>query len=172
MFARTFSLFWAKVSGMPGICYASRSAAVCQESIKTWQRVVPVVGGCPSSELRQLLSERAPTDVGNHINIHVNVITNGAVKRICSHRLFKFSYFVPGKRFSLPQIILLLCFVPRKRFIWNQIYISREIEHGCAKRSDSSAQVLRNSRPEFRLLAPRNIYSGFLRFLNLRFGYK
>ena len=26
--------------------------------------------------------------------------------------------------------------------------------HGCVRRSDSSAQVLRNSRPEFRLLAP------------------
>ena len=39
----------------------------------------PVVGGCPASELRQHLSERAPTDAGNHVNIHVNVITNGAV---------------------------------------------------------------------------------------------
>ena len=52
VFDRTFYSFSAKVSGMPGICYASRPAAVCQESIKTWQRVVPVVGGCPASELR------------------------------------------------------------------------------------------------------------------------
>ena len=58
----------------------------------------------PGERIAQHLSELAPTDVGDHINIHVNVNINGAVKRICSHRLFKFSYFVLGKRFSLPQI--------------------------------------------------------------------
>ena len=45
-------LFSAEVLGMPGICSASRSSEVCRESIETWQRVVPVVGGCPESELR------------------------------------------------------------------------------------------------------------------------
>ena len=45
-------------------------------------------------------------------------------------------------------------------------------QYGCVRSSDSSAQVLCDSRPEFRLLAPRNIYIGFLRFLNLRFVYK
>ena len=44
----------------------------------------------PGERIAQHLSELAPTDVGNHVNIHVNVITNGAVKRICSHRLFNF----------------------------------------------------------------------------------
>ena len=34
----------------------------------------PVVGGCPESELRQHLSERAPTDDGNHVYIPTQVI--------------------------------------------------------------------------------------------------
>ena len=66
----------------------------------------------PGERIAQHLSELAPTDVGDHINIHVNVNINGAVKRICSHRLFKFSYFVLGKRFSLPQIAHVDRFVP------------------------------------------------------------
>ena len=104
-FARTFYLFSAKVSGMPGICYTSRSAEVCQESIKTWQRVVPVVGGCPASELRQHLSELVPTDVGDHINIHVNVITNDTVKRIWLHQLFKFLIWYQENVLTHPKLL-------------------------------------------------------------------
>ena len=33
-----------------------------------------VVGGCPVSELRQHLSERAPTAAGNRVNIHTQLI--------------------------------------------------------------------------------------------------
>ena len=96
--------------------------------------------------------------------------TNCDIKRFWSRRLFKFSYLVPRKRFNKPRIVQLMRFVPGKRFRWNQIillwrfvlkkrfrrnqiYVSREIEHGSARGSDSSAQVLRNSRPEFRLLS-------------------
>ena len=64
---------------------------------------------------------------------------------------------VPRKRFKLPQIINLWCFVPGKRFRWNQFYVS-EIKHGGGRSSDSSAQVLRNSRLEFRLLPPSQHY--------------
>ena len=64
---------------------------------------------------------------------------------------------VPRKRFMLPQIVILWCFVPGKRFRWNQFYVS-EIKHGGGRSSDSSAQVLRNSRLEFRLLPPSQHY--------------
>ena len=90
---------------MPGICYESRSAEVCQESIKTWQRVVPVVGGCPASELRQQLRELVPTDVGDHINIHVNVITNDTVKRIWLHQLFKFLIWYQENVLTHPKLL-------------------------------------------------------------------
>ena len=109
---------------MPGICYASRSAEVCQESIKTWQRVVPVVGGCPASELRQHLSELVPTDVGDHINIHVNVITNDAVKRIWLHQLFKFLIWYQENVLTHPKLLCLVRFVPRERFRWYKISVS------------------------------------------------
>ena len=65
---------------------------------------------------------------------------------------------VPRKRFKLPQIVILWCFVPGKRFRWNQFYVS-EIKHGGGRSSDSSAQVLRNSRLEFRLLPPSQRYA-------------
>ena len=48
--------------------------------------------------------------------------------------------------------------VPRKRFRWNQFYVS-EIKHGGGRSSDSSAQVLRNSRLEFRLLPTSQHYA-------------
>ena len=64
----------------------------------------------------------------------------------------------PRKRFKLPQIIKLWCFVPGKRFRRNQFYVS-EIKHGGGRSSDSSAQVLRNSRLEFRLLPPSQHYA-------------
>ncbi len=112
---------------MPGICYASRSAEVCQESIKTWQRVVPVVGGCPASELRQHLSELVPTDVGDHINIHVNVITNDTVKKDLVTPIVQISNLVPRKRFNSPQIALLVRFVPRERFRCYKISVSYDV---------------------------------------------
>ena len=65
---------------------------------------------------------------------------------------------VPRKRFKLPRIVKLWCFVPRKRFRRNQFYVS-EIKHGGGRSSDSSAQVLRNSRLEFRLLPPSQRYA-------------
>ena len=66
----------------------------------------PVVGGCPASELRHHLSERVPTDAGPMFTSLSMLITNDAVKGILSHRLLKFSDFVPRKRFKLHQIIL------------------------------------------------------------------
>ena len=95
-------LFSAEVLGMPGICSASRSSEVCRESIETWQRVVPVVGGCPESELR--------------------------------------STWASGHR---PPPAAMFTSIPN---YW-----------GCARSSDLSAQVLRNPRPEFLLLALQNL---------------
>ena len=88
---------------------------------------MPVVGGCPASELRQNLSELVPTDVGDHINIHVNVITNDTVKRIWLHQLFKFLIWYQENVFNSPQIALLVRFVPRKRFRWYKISVSYDV---------------------------------------------
>ena len=66
---------------------------------------MPVVGGCPASELRQHLSELVPTDVGDHINIHVNVITNDAVKRIWLHQLFKFLIWYQENVLTHPKLL-------------------------------------------------------------------